>query len=334
MNGEIIPSYNQVGSAALRRLSAASDLLSLSSEREAKANARLKVYPSGRMAVAVCDRAVWTRPGYELRSLDVDPPFLTPEEEYADCEHAGKLMNDGLVKKASVLRSVRRARSMVYDYAMSTPSLAYFVTLTCDPEKIDRYSQTAVISKLSTWARNQTHRHGLTYLLVPELHKDGAIHFHGLINDALTMVPSGVYTGGSLKRPRKARSKKDAASLLRSGAVEVLNLPSWSLGFTTAIPLYGDRENAVKYVLKYIGKSTMTPASCQELPLADVPQSDADDTYTHQQRIGGRYFYSGGDLKLPETFFFTHDLSDIPADAAKCTCDATGDSFYYFDITE
>ena len=76
-------------------------------------------------------------------------------------------------------------------------------------------------------------RHGLRYILVPELHKDGAIHFHGfMVGEGLIAKDSGIEWDG---RP-------------------VYNLPQWTYGFSTAQRLYGDYHAAVTYCCKYIGK--------------------------------------------------------------------------------
>ncbi len=92
-------------------------------------------------------------------------------------------------------------------------------------------------------ADNQVRRRGLLYVLVPELHADGAVHFHGFFNGALPVVDSGTLdTGG---KPRKPRSAAERARLIDSGAHIVYNLPAWTLGFTTAIELYGDYEAAL-----------------------------------------------------------------------------------------
>lgn len=147
---------------------------------------------------------------------------------------------------------MRRARANVRQLALAN-EFAWFVTLTLDPEKINRYDPVEVVRKMSQWCDNRVRRKGLKYILVPEHHKDGAIHFHGFFNDALQAVPAGL---------------KD-----KSGH-EVYNLPDWSLGFTRAVRLYGDYHAAVGYTCKYIGKGT--------------------------GKIGGRWYYSGGDLARPE----------------------------------
>lgn len=133
---------------------------------------------------------------------------------------------------ADMERSMRRARAKLRRLALAN-DFEYFVTLTLDPAKIDRYDGAAVTKALGRWCDNMVRRHGLRYILVPEQHKDGAFHFHGFMaGNGLKAVDSSVEWDG---RP-------------------VYNLPQWALGFSTAQRLYGDYHAAVGYCCKYIGK--------------------------------------------------------------------------------
>ncbi len=158
---------------------------------------------------------------------------------------------------------MRRARAQVRDLALCT-DFKYFVTLTLNQGKINRYNMQEITKKMKNWLDNRVRRNGLKYVLVPEFHKDKAIHFHGFFNDVLPVVDSG---------------HKD-----KNGHV-IFNLPSWTLGFTTAIKLYDDYHKAVSYVCKYIGKSS--------------------------EKVGGRWYYSGGDLGRPEVFYEDIEYSEI-----------------------
>lgn len=137
-------------------------------------------------------------------------------------------------KPENIERAMRRARANVRRLALAN-QFEWFVTLTLDPEKIDRYDPAEVVRRMGIWADNRVRRKGLRYILVPEHHKDGAIHFHGFFNDALEAVDSG-------------HTDKNGHT--------VYNLPDWELGFTRAVRLYGDYHAAVGYTCKYIGKGT------------------------------------------------------------------------------
>ena len=254
--------------------------------------ARAQIFPDGSASVLVSDRAVFREAGWEQRGPKRAKPLALlidkAEEEYRDSEFAGRYLSDGDNVPSdirNVSRAVRRARARVRTLARAN-SFNYFVTFTLDAAKVDRYNPDAVIRKMVVWLSNRVQRQGLRYILVPERHKDGAIHFHGFINNVLNIVDSGTITrpGG---KPRRPRSAADRAAMLAAGGHVVYNVPDWPYGFTTAIELYGEYTAAVSYVCKYIGKQTEG-----EMP----------------ERIGGRWYYSGGELAEPIVRYFDVDI--------------------------
>lgn len=194
-------------------------------------------------------------------------------------------------------RAARRAAGRVRDLALSN-DFRWFVTLTLDKDKIDRYDVKKITRKLNVWLDNQVRRRGLQYVLVAERHKDGALHFHGLINDVPGLVPSGTWKIPGHKKPMKPRSEAQrrewAALGLLGGCHEVFNWDAWPLGFSTAIKLYGDYEAAVAYVCKYIRKQTNDP---------------------REGKIGGRWYYSGGGLRGPTVELVDLGLQEIASEA-------------------
>lgn len=159
-------------------------------------------------------------------------------------------------------QSRRRAYRKVFDYAACNDDVFdLFVTLTLDKQMVDRYDIQKVYPKLKAFLDHRVQRKGLAYLLVPELHKDGAIHFHGLINSSAVQ----------LKDSGKKYWKRNAPTR----GQRIYNVTDWKLGFTTAVKLKGDYENVCRYITKYVLK-----------------QSDGG-------MIGGRYYYHGGQLKEP-----------------------------------
>ena len=193
------------------------------------------------------------------------PQEVLREQEYALLERQAIAADGGdaaaeAKANRSRERAQRRARVAVRDLGLCN-EWEYFVTLTLDRQRIDRYDAAEVVRHLNRWLDNRVRRNGLAYVLVPERHKDGAIHFHGFFNAALSAVDSG---------------HKD------SGGHAVYNLPSWGWGFSTAIALYGDRAAAVGYCCKYIAKQ--------------------------QEKIGGRWYYSGGALRRPEVEWVDADF--------------------------
>lgn len=194
------------------------------SQNDLMANAIVYTYPSGDVDILCSSDRIFMPKGYEAA------------EDFSRIGRSGPEPSKREKGKKSEgddqLRSMRRARSKLRRLALAN-GFDYFVTLTLDPEKIDRYDGAAVTKALGRWCDNMVRRHGLRYILVPEQHKDGAFHFHGFMaGEGLKAVDSGVEWDG---RP-------------------VLNLPQWPYGFTTAQTLYGEYSAAVGYCCKYIGK--------------------------------------------------------------------------------
>lgn len=238
---------------------------------------------------------VYRYPGGELDILCSSDGFFLPDgwEEAERFDRIGKekpkpgKREAGKVSEGEdMLRSVRRARAQLRRLALSN-KFSYFVTLTLDAEKIDRFDGKAITRALNTWCDNMVRRHGLRYVLVPERHKDGAFHFHGFFaGDGLQAVDSGTLDMDGWKHPRKPRSAAERQRWLDAGARIVYNLPQWKLGFTTAIKLYGEYSHAVGYVCKYVGKQ-------------------------EGQRPLGRWYFSGGALRHPEKEVYTLDYRQL-----------------------
>lgn len=206
-------------------------------------NAIIYTYPSGLLDVICASEPIFREAGYEAAFGSIEERRAQPAPREAGKKSEG----------ADMERSMRRARAKLRRLALAN-DFQYFVTLTLDPAKIDRYDPKAVTKALGQWCDNMVRRHGLRYILVPEQHKDGAFHFHGFMaGNGLQARDSGHQIGGRT----------------------AYNLPQWTLGFTTAQPLYGEYAAAVAYCCKYIGKQN------GERPL-------------------GRWYYSGGALREPE----------------------------------
>ena len=203
---------------------------------EAKSTAKVYLYPAG-TADIVCSTSFDFGQGWEIAKAG---PVSSEAAHRAGCQDekqsSGRKCADP--EGEDMERSMRRARSKVRRLALAN-DFRWFVTLTLDPSKVDTMDGAAVVKKLNAWASNMVQRHELRYILVPERHKKGGIHFHGFFSDCLKAVDSG--------------------HLDRQGH-KIYNLPQWSLGFTTAIELYDDYTRAVGYVCKYIGKQGEKPA--------------------------------------------------------------------------
>jgi hypothetical protein len=168
--------------------------------------------------------------------------------------------------------------------AAADGDLCWFITLTLNGEQFARDDARTALNKLQAWLRNKVQRNGLKYIIVPEYHKDGrSIHFHGLINGALDMVPSGTYIRPEGGKPVKAETIRRSGGDLEQ-CKPVYNIPAWDYGFTTAIHVYGERTSAAAYVCKYITKE------------ADYAGGDV-------RKIGGRYFLHSSNIRQPYVLY-------------------------------
>lgn len=193
---------------------------------EVKHYAKIYHYPGGVMDIIASSEPDFGDKGWETAGF---------KEKAAAPKHERKSFDP---KGEDLQRSMRRARAKLRRLALAN-DFRWFVTLTLNPEIVDSLDGAAVVKKLNAWCSNMVQRQGLRYILVPERHKSGRIHFHGFFNDCLDIVDSG--------------------HMDRQGH-KVYNLPQWTLGFTTAIELYDDYTKAVGYVCKYVGKQGEKPA--------------------------------------------------------------------------
>lgn len=78
--------------------------------------------------------------------------------------------------------NIIRAKNKIKEYALCN-TWTYFCTLTLSSENGDRYDLKSFQSRISKWINNYNFRYkcNIKYVLVPEYHDDGAIHFHGLL---------------------------------------------------------------------------------------------------------------------------------------------------------
>lgn len=136
----------------------------------------------------------------------------------------------------SKLVSNNRAKQKIYEIARSN-MWEYFITLTF---KEDRYNYELLTKKLSKWINNvrTNYAPGMKYIFVPELHKDGALHFHGIVSNIgnLPLVDSG-------------HTDKNGNP--------IYNIDCYKMGFTTATKVT-DSGRVASYMTKYITKDLIS----------------------------------------------------------------------------
>ena len=143
----------------------------------------------------------------------------------------------------SIRSASKRSKDNFYGYAQSN-DWEYFITLTFSPEVVNRYDDLAVKSLYSDfqrWCKRKAP--DCKMLMIPERHKDGAIHFHGLISDIrFNLIPAiDPYT-------EKPLFSKTGAPLF--------SIKDWEYGLSTlaVIPPEDNYRRVVNYMEKYISK--------------------------------------------------------------------------------
>lgn len=94
------------------------------------------------------------------------------------------LKEDKKENKNKLKNNLIRAKSRVMELALCN-DWQYFSTLTIDEKKQDRFDLQDFKKDLGVWIGNYNKKFGtqLKYILIPEYHKDGAVHLHGLLNN-------------------------------------------------------------------------------------------------------------------------------------------------------
>ena len=178
--------------------------------------------------------------------------------------------------------SINRSIQTVYKYAQAN-SWQFFITLTFKRDaKVDVYNYADCVKKITKWLNNQRCKcPDLKYLVVPEMHKDGAFHFHGLIAncDGLTFSDSGRVAIGN-KAYKRTKENQHFPT--------IYNMDNWKYGYSTATTVVSSCKSA-SYICKYITKDLI-------------------------QGIGKRRrFYPSNNLDLPEESEHFVDMDSLDA---------------------
>lgn len=167
----------------------------------------------------------------------------------------------GFFKEKDLSDSVMRSRNAIRDIIYLNDDLSLFVTFTFDLKKVNSLSPDDVVKKMKVWLSNMVSRKGLKYIIVPELMPDhGYIHFHGYINDVLTLTDSGTRYVAGFKKPVKISNfKKYRISDSQVNWEQVVyNISEYKLGFNTCIKAYGCKSARIGYILEYMSKDIDT----------------------------------------------------------------------------
>lgn len=239
---------------------------------------------------------------YKSKNNDSNIIVTSKENVISDeREYTSNINNDDYLEKLERSRneSVRRSKTKLYRYARAN-KWDYFLTLTFNETYVDRYDLQDISKITTTWFNGQRKRNApdLKYLIVPEQHKNGAWHLHGLVSniDNIRLSKSGKKTNKNL---------------------DIYNLSGFKYGFTTATTVI-DSNAVSKYVTKYITKE-----------LCDITKGKKRYWCSRNLELGeeDKFLFTYNDKLTLET-----ELEEINAYYSDALCKATGNMVKYYDI--
>ena len=164
----------------------------------------------------------------------------------------GRLLPRGIGKNDKKLDcNLTRAKNTVYDLAMSNP-WTNFVTVTGDPKKRNMMDLQGYHKDYAQFIRDFRKRTGtsLPYLFVPEPHKSGAWHEHGLTNGLEPGKHLRLFTKDE-KLPKHIREKLVAGR-------PVYDWPEYreKFGWVDVEPIQ-NHQKVSAYLMKYVTKEVL-----------------------------------------------------------------------------
>lgn len=223
-------------------------LYRITEKQDVYKNAKVKFTPDGFCKVSCFTRKIYKGEGYEALEYfsreQAEIELMSPPVKEAESVKSDRVRQD----------SFKRSKNAIFEIA-SANEWKYMITFTVDKDKCDRYDREAVKKAFSGWLYDMSKRKGLNALIIPEYHKDKAIHFHGLINESLDMVHSGTYKIEGVKKPVKESTlRRRGLSPQAENVKDVYNVKGYKLGFSTAVPLDGNVTRVSYYMTKYCTK--------------------------------------------------------------------------------
>lgn len=179
-------------------------------------NVRIKTYPDGKQQ-------------YLVSEFPVKKPVFKKE-----------VVHDGSTVERKEGENQARAIQQIYDLARGL-KWDWFITLTFDPKVADRFDYNAVSALVLKFTQS-LRWYKCLYLIIPEQHKSGAWHFHGLVKGKLPV--------------EVAISPKTGKPIFDNNRRLVYNVTNFDVGFTTATKI-GDSDRTVSYLTKYMTKDKM-----------------------------------------------------------------------------
>lgn len=198
----------------------------------------------------------------------VDNPFTGERDCIVDDATAKYLERKA---EHNMQRSISRTKQHLFAYSRQC-RWEYFVTLTFSDEHVCREDFSECMKKARTWFNNQKKRYAqdLQYLIVPEQHKKGGWHIHGVISNVgnISFVDSGRVAIGKRSFVRNSKNAMYPT---------IYNLGGWRYGFSTATQVQ-DAYKVSGYICKYITKELcqVTKGKNRYYKSNNIPEPETD----------------------------------------------------------
>lgn len=157
-------------------------------------------------------------------------------------------LKKGSVNDTKLDNNISRTKLKIYELGQCN-SWDWFCTFTIDGKKYNRHDLKTYHKRFSQWLRDYSKKHGLNikYLIIPETHKDGAWHEHGLIS-GLPKEHLVLFDAEKEKLPKYIREK-----LFKGEKVYNWVPYAQKFGWCDIEPIKS-KECVSKYITKYITK--------------------------------------------------------------------------------
>lgn len=145
--------------------------------------------------------------------------------------------------------SISRTRSLAIGYALSN-DFDYFCTFTFADSIVNRYDYAEVKKKLTKFFNNYRRSHpDFRYICVPELHEDGAWHFHGVIKG----IPTAEFYVPPYIEKRSVKGDKFSPMITVPNTQGYIRWSKYKLGWFDCSKIKSDGA-VVNYFTSYITK--------------------------------------------------------------------------------
>lgn len=145
-------------------------------------------------------------------------------------------------KEKQKVQQAFRIKRKIKNYCLSN-NFDLFWTLTFNDNEVNAFDYIVARKTLQSWLKYQREKYGkFDYIFVPELHKSGRIHFHGLTKN--------------ISPPLIEATNPKTEQKIKKNGKQIYNAENWKKGFSTVSKIDNNAKTA-SYITKYITKELL-----------------------------------------------------------------------------